>query len=65
MTEDNPLARGYIINAIFKLLTRNLSMGVEPEYLLRQESTVSVVGDYEAGEFSSYGIGFRLDLDED
>ena len=25
----------------------------------------SLVGDFEAGEFSSYGIGFRLDLDED
>ena len=26
---------------------------------------LSIVGDYEAGEFSSWSIGFRLDLDED
>jgi len=26
---------------------------------------LSVTGDYEAGEFSSWNIGFRLDLDED
>lgn len=26
---------------------------------------LSVVGDYEAGEFSSWSVGFRLDLDED
>ena len=25
----------------------------------------SIVGDYESGEFSSYGLGFRLDLSED
>ena len=25
----------------------------------------ALVGDYEAGEFSSWSIGFRLDLDED
>jgi hypothetical protein len=25
----------------------------------------SIVGDYESGEFSSYALGFRLDLDED
>ena len=25
----------------------------------------SIVGDFESGEFSSYGLGFRLDLDED
>lgn len=25
----------------------------------------SIVGDFETGEFSSYGLGFRLDLDED
>jgi hypothetical protein len=25
----------------------------------------SIVGDYETGEFSSYALGFRLDLDED
>lgn len=25
----------------------------------------SIVGDYESGEFSSYSLGFRLDLDED
>ena len=25
----------------------------------------SIVGDYETGEFSSYTLGFRLDLDED
>lgn len=25
----------------------------------------SIVGDYESGEFSSYGLGFRLDLAED
>ena len=25
----------------------------------------SVVGDFESGEFSSYALGFRLDLDED
>lgn len=26
---------------------------------------LSIVGDYEAGEFSSWSVGFRLDLDED
>ena len=26
---------------------------------------LSIVGDYEAGEFSNWSIGFRLDLDED
>jgi hypothetical protein len=26
---------------------------------------LSIVGDYESGEFSSYALGFRLDLDED
>ena len=26
---------------------------------------LSIVGDYESGEFSSWSIGFRLDLDED
>ena len=26
---------------------------------------LSIVGDYESGEFSSYGLGFRLDLSED
>ena len=25
----------------------------------------SIVGDYESGQFSSYGLGFRLDLSED
>ena len=25
----------------------------------------SIIGDYETGEFSSYALGFRLDLDED
>jgi hypothetical protein len=25
----------------------------------------SIVGDYESGEFTSYALGFRLDLDED
>jgi hypothetical protein len=26
---------------------------------------LSIVGDFESGEFSSYALGFRLDLDED
>ncbi|MGI9235089.1 MAG: outer membrane beta-barrel protein [Woeseiaceae bacterium] len=26
---------------------------------------LSITGDFESGEFSSFGIGFRLDLDED
>jgi hypothetical protein len=26
---------------------------------------LSIVGDYESGQFSSYGLGFRLDLSED
>ena len=26
---------------------------------------LSIVGDYESGEFGSYGLGFRLDLSED
>jgi hypothetical protein len=26
---------------------------------------LSIVGDYEAGEFSNWSVGFRLDLDED
>jgi hypothetical protein len=26
---------------------------------------LSIVGDFESGEFSSYSLGFRLDLDED
>jgi hypothetical protein len=26
---------------------------------------LSITGDYESGEFSSWNIGFRLDLDEE
>jgi hypothetical protein len=26
---------------------------------------LSIVGDYESGEISSWSVGFRLDLDED
>jgi hypothetical protein len=26
---------------------------------------LSIVGDYESGQFTSWSLGFRLDLDED
>ena len=30
-----------------------------------KSTNLSLVADYESGEFSSWSVGFRLDLDED
>jgi glycosyltransferase involved in cell wall biosynthesis len=59
-------AEAYIESALASVITQHCP---DLEYIVidgaSQDATFSIVGDYESGEFSSWSLGFRLDLDED